>query len=68
MATTIVNAPPANNSSGDNGMGFLIGIIMLLVVGGLFYYYGLPYLRQMTSGGVQINVPKDVNINVKQSK
>ncbi len=67
MATTIVNAPPANNSS-DNGIGLLIGIIVLIIVGGLLFYYGLPYVQQMTSGGIQVNVPKNIDVNVNQPK
>lgn len=67
MATTIVN-PPQNNSSG-NGMGFLLGIIILIVVAVLFFIYGLPYLQNLGgSGGVQVNVPESIDVNVKQSK
>lgn len=68
MDTTIVNTPPANSSSDNSGMGFLVGIIILLVVGGLLLYFGLPYIRQMTNKGVQVNVPKDINVNVQQTK
>lgn len=63
---TIVNNPAPNNS--DSGMGFLLGIIILVVIGVVFYIYGLPYIQQGMSGGVQINVPKDINVNVKQSE
>lgn len=63
---TIVNNPPPNNS--DSGMGFLIGIIVLVVIGVLFFFYGLPYIQQGMSGGVQVNVPKDINVNVQQEK
>ena len=63
---TIVNNPPPNNS--DSGMGFLIGIIILIVVGIAFFYYGLPLIQQGMSGGVQVNIPKDINVNVQQEK
>ena len=68
MATTIVNPAPNNNSSGDNGMGFLVGAIALIVFVVLFFVYVLPYIRGLTNGGIQVNVPKSVNVNVKQSK
>lgn len=67
MATTIINPAPSNGSSG-NGMGFLIGVILLILVGGLLFYYGVPALQRMTSGGVQVNIPKDINVQVQQSK
>ncbi len=63
---TIVNNPAPSNS--DNGMGFLLGIIILVVIGALFYFFALPYIRQGMSGDVQVNVPKDINVNVQQSE
>lgn len=63
---TIVNNPAPNNS--DNGMGFLLGIIVLVVVGVLFFFYGLPLIQQGMNKGIQVNVPKDINVNVQQSK
>jgi hypothetical protein len=70
MATTIINpAPSNNNSSGSNGMGFLLGAIGLIVFVILFFVYGLPLLRGLSgTGGVQVNVPKSINVNVQQSK
>ncbi|MDO8269663.1 MAG: hypothetical protein Q7T54_03270 [Candidatus Levybacteria bacterium] len=71
MATTIINPSPNNNSSGNNGIGFLIGIIVLFVFGVLFFVYALPYIRGLSgSGSVEVNipVPKDINIKVQQSK
>jgi PDZ domain-containing secreted protein len=68
MATTIVNPAPNNNSSDNNGMGFLVGAIVLIVFVVLFFVYALPYIRGMSGGGVQVNVPKSINVNVKQSK
>ena len=65
--TTIVNTPPASNDSGGM-MTMVLGIIVLVVVGYLFYIYGVPAIRQMQSRGVQINVPSDINVNVTQPK
>lgn len=64
MATIVNNPAPGS----DNGMGFLLGIIILVVIGALFYFFALPYIRQGMSGDVQVNVPKDINVNVKQSE
>jgi len=68
MATTIINPAPNNNSSDNDGMGFLVGAIVLIVFVVLFFVYGLPYIRGLSGGGVQVNVPKSINVNVKQSK
>ncbi|HUD05121.1 MAG TPA: hypothetical protein VMR59_03985 [Patescibacteria group bacterium] len=69
MATTIINPAPSNNSSNNNGMGFLIGAIVLIVFAVLFFVYALPYIRGLSgSGGIQVNVPKSINVNVQQTK
>jgi hypothetical protein len=61
--TTVVNNPAPESQS--NGMGMVIGIFFLVVIGLLFYYYGLPALKKM--GTPQINVPSTINVNVKQT-
>ena len=64
---TVVNNPPAQeNSGGPTGM--IIVLVVLLVLGYLGFVYGLPALRQMQSGGVQINVPSKIDVNVNQTK
>lgn len=61
---TIINNPERRNSS---GMGFLLGVIVFIIFLVLVLYYGLPALQNM--GGTQINVPKQVDVNVNtQSK
>ena len=62
--STIVNNPPADNSGGPIMM--IIVLIVLVVLGYLGFVYGLPALRQMTSGGTQINIPNQIDVNVKQ--
>lgn len=62
MATVINNPNPGTSDSGG-GMGFLAGIVLLVVVVFLFIIYGLPALRQ--SAGPQINVPDKVDVNVQ---
>ena len=71
MATTIINPSPNNESSSSNGIAFLIGIIILVVLGLLFFVYGLPYLRGFSgTDGVQINVPvpEKIDVKVQQTK
>ncbi len=63
--TTIVNNPPAPKESGG-GMGWIIALIVLLVVGYLFFMYGIPALRQMQLGSPQINIPSKIDVNINQ--
>lgn len=60
---TIVNNPPAYEDRGGNGMGFLLGVIVLLFVAALFFYYGLPLIGQAMQGP-QVNVPGKIDVNV----
>jgi hypothetical protein len=66
MATTVINPQPSNNSS--NGMGFLAAVIILVIFGLLFFVYGIPFARSLMGNGVQVTVPKSIDVNVKQSK
>lgn len=73
MATTIINpAPTNNNSTTDSGMGFLLGVILLIVFGFLFFIYGIPLIKQglggLGSGGINVNLPKTVDVKVQQTK
>lgn len=69
MPTTIINPAPSNNSENNNGIGFLLGVIVLVVFAVLFFVYALPYIRGFgDNGGVQVNIPKSIDVNVKQSK
>ena len=60
MATIVNNPPKSDNSNGPlTAIIVIIGIIILTYLG---YRYGLPVIRQMTSGGATLNV------NVSQPK
>lgn len=69
MATTIINPAASTNSAKNNSMGFLLGAIALVVLLVIFFVYVLPYMRGLGgSGGVQINVPKSIDVKVQQTK
>ena len=72
MPTTIINPAASNNSTTDSGMGFFLGAIALIIFGVLFFIYGFPLIRQglsgLGSGGVNITLPKTVDVKVQQSK
>lgn len=63
---TVINNPPASNNSGGP-MGMIIGLIVLVVLAFLFFVYVLPAVQQ-TQSGTQINVPSEIDVNVKQSE
>jgi len=69
--TTIVNGTTPTNDSG--GFGFLIGIVVIIGFVILFFYFGLPAIKNM--GPTQLNVPapqivvpNKIDVNVKQTK
>lgn len=65
--TTVINTPqPASDQS--NGMGMIIGLVVLVVFGFLFYVYGLPAIRQMKVGSPQVNIPSTIDVNVNQAE
>ncbi|HNZ84629.1 MAG TPA: hypothetical protein PKH59_02070 [Candidatus Woesebacteria bacterium] len=55
----------SGGDSGNNGMGFILGIIALIVFAFLFIYYLLPVLKNQNSAP-QINVPDKVDLNINQ--
>lgn len=66
MATIVNNPAPVRS---DSGTGFLLGLILMVVLAVVFFYYGLPALQNSFSGP-QLNVPGkiDVNVNTPQGK
>lgn len=66
--TTIVNTPPATENSEGGSMGWIVGLVILLVLLYLGYVYGLPAIRNMQTGTPQINVPSQIDVNVNQPK
>lgn len=63
---TIVNTP---RSETDSGMGFFLGVLLLVIFIVLFFIYGIPYLSNVVQqGNPQINVPSQLDVNVKQGQ
>lgn len=62
MATIVNNPAPAAESNGSSGI--IIGVLLIIVLVGLFYVYGLPALSRVESP--QINIPNKIDVNVKQ--
>lgn len=56
--TTIINTPPAGESS-DSGLGVLLGVILAIVLIALFFIYALPAIRDNKN-----TAPQSSNINV----
>lgn len=64
--TTIINTPPATNNESGGSMGMIIGLVVLLILGYLFFVYGLPAIQNMQVGTPQINIPAKVDVNINQ--
>lgn len=73
--TTIINTPapaPAPSDGGSGLAGILIGVAVVVIIGFLFFAYGLPAMRgsqDTNSGdnsGPTINVPDTVDVNIKK--
>lgn len=60
MATIVNNPSGSDNSNGP--LTAIVVIVGIIVIGYLGYVYGLPAIRQMTSGEATIN------LNVSQPK
>jgi len=65
--TTIVNNPPAADNSGGP-MGWIIGLVILLVVLYLGFVYGIPAIQRIKVGTPQINIPSQIDVNVNQAE
>lgn len=63
--TTIINTPQPKEDSGG-GMGMVIGLVVIVLLGFLFFVYGLPAIRQIKLGGTEINVPDKIDVTVNQ--
>lgn len=64
---TVINTPGTRDRDLDDtrtdagaGMGMILGIIVAVILGALFFIYGLPYLRS----GFETQGQDGVNLNV----
>lgn len=65
---TVVNPAPNNSSSDGGGMGFLVGVILIIIFGVMFFVYGLPMIQNAMKDGVNVNVhPDEVKITAPES-
>lgn len=68
--TTIINTPPTTESSGH---GFLIGLIAVIIMVGMFMYFGLPAIRntepsQINVAVPQVDVPDKIDVTVSPTE
>lgn len=62
----VVNTPSTERRS-DSGLGFLVGIILLVLLAFALFYYGLPAIRGAAStSSTNINVPDKINVDVNR--
>lgn len=66
MTTIVQNPAPADSG---NGMGMVVGLLLVVLVAILFFVYGLPALRSGATNVVpQVKVPDTINVNVQPAK
>lgn len=54
------------HTEGGNSTGMIVGLVILVIVIFLFFYYGLPAFQGQQ--GVNLNVPDKIDVNVNQEK
>lgn len=63
--TTIINTPPSGESS-NSGLGLVLGVILVLILGALFFIYGLPAIRNNNTvpqnGNIDVNISVPANV------
>jgi hypothetical protein len=70
---TVINTP-ASQADSNSWVGTIIGVLVVGFLLILFFAYGLPALRGAANGGsgngrgVDVNVPDQVDLNVKQAQ
>ncbi len=63
---TIVNTPSGGGTTDSgSGMGFFLGMLVLLLIVILFFVYGLPAIRAgIGSSAPRVSVPDQIDVNV----
>lgn len=63
--TTIINTPAQTPvAESDNGMGMIIGLVFFAILGVIFFVYGIPAIKRLSSP--QINIPSKIDVNINQ--
>jgi hypothetical protein len=65
---TVINNPQPAASNTNNGMGFFLGALALIIFAILFFVYIMPSLfsSMRSVQSPQVNVPEQIDVNVKQ--
>ena len=63
---TVINNPPTPASDAGSGMGFFVGLLVVIILAVLFFVYALPAIRNSGSSDTNINVPDRINVDVNQ--
>ena len=64
--TTVINSPSPSSDNGSGGT--ILSIFVLIILGLLFFYFGLPAIRRMGSSEPQVNVPNQIDVNVNETQ
>jgi hypothetical protein len=62
MATVINNPGGSTRETGDGGATLMVVVLVLLIIGALFFTYGLP--GRNAGSGTNLNIPDKVDVNV----
>ena len=70
MSTVINNPTPVQPSgdgnSGNNLLSTVIALLGILLLGYLFYVYGLPLFRQPAPVVPNVEVPSEIDVNINR--
>lgn len=71
---TIVNAPAAAHEDTGTGISLLVGVLLILAIAFLLFFFGLPVLRNLgtsstpqqinTNNLPQVRMPDKVDVNI----
>lgn len=61
----IIHEHEREQPSGDGGISFFWGVLLVIVILFLLVYFGLPFLRGATSN-TPVQVPGKIDVNINQ--
>lgn len=64
MATIIHHTPAGSDDTSDSFLDIVLGIILLLVIVGIFFFYALPAIER-NDGTLPQNDSVDVNVQLR---